>query len=143
MSNTPNRTRPPDWPQRLALFMYAKERLPFKWGANNCCLFTADWLIALTGDDLAAEFRGYKTALGAARALKKHGGVVALADVAFAERGWRVVPVKQARRGDVVAGETPHGPALGVCVGAESAFAGKYGIILRPTLASVRAWRVL
>lgn len=143
MSNTPNRTRPPDWPQRLAVFLASKERAPFAWGKNDCCQFVSAWLCELTGDNLSEPFGGYTSALGAARVLKANGGILALADAAFAARGWPVVPVALARRGDVVAGKTDGGLMLGVCSGADSAFAGKTGIILHPTLASVRAWRVL
>jgi hypothetical protein len=135
-------TRPTDWPQRLAEFLRAKEREPFGFGTNDCCLFTCDWLRRLHGVDAAAPFRGYSSALGAARVLEDRGGVLTIAEQVCAENGWVGVPVKLARRGDVVALDMGHGPSLGVCVGAESAFPGEHGIIYRDTLECVRAWRV-
>lgn len=136
-------TRPTDWPQRLAAFLATKEREPFAWGRNDCCLFTADWVLALTGADPAEGLRGtYDSALSAGRLLSAMGGAEGIADAALSERGWASVPVKLAMRGDVVATDTPDGSALGVCVGETSAFAGKTGTIYKPTLSCVRAWRI-
>jgi hypothetical protein len=95
----------------------------------------------LTGIDFAADLRGtYATALEAKRIVDSRGGVMAIASAVCDAQGWPVCPVAKAGRGDVVAIESEHGPALGVCLGADSAFAGN---IYRSTLDCGRAWRVL
>ena len=47
-----------------------------------------------------------------------------------------------ARRGDLVAMDADGGPALGVCLGAQSVFASPTGLDFRPTLTARRAWRI-
>jgi hypothetical protein len=95
----------------------------------------------LTGIDFAADLRGnYATALEAKRIVDDRGGVIAIASAVCDAQGWPIVPVATAGRGDVVAIDSWHGPALGVCLGLESVFAGN---IYRRTLACNCAWRVL
>ena len=63
-----------DWPSVLAAFLKQKQSAEFNWGTNDCCLFAADAIQAITGIDNAPEFRGkYTTALGSVRALKRYG----------------------------------------------------------------------
>jgi hypothetical protein len=47
-----------DWPQRLVAAIEAARGRPFSWGAMDCCLFAADVVLAMTGVDYAAGFRG-------------------------------------------------------------------------------------
>ena len=63
-----------DWPTRLAEFLLEKRHEPFKWGVNDCCLFAADAIMAMGGDDVAHDVRGrYKSAIGARRIMKGLG----------------------------------------------------------------------
>ncbi|WP_290654490.1 hypothetical protein [Idiomarina sp.] len=63
-----------DWPTQLAEFLLSKRSEPFQWGENDCCLFAADAIIAMGGEDVAEDVRGrYKTALGARRIMKNIG----------------------------------------------------------------------
>ena len=63
-----------DWPTRLADFLLTKRSEPFQWGENDCCLFAADAIIAMGGEDVAKDVRGrYKTAIGARRIMKSLG----------------------------------------------------------------------
>src|SRR5579864_5172264 len=52
-------TRVAHWDTR-ALYNFLRERArePFAWGKNDCALFVADAVEAMTGVDIAAEFRG-------------------------------------------------------------------------------------
>lgn len=136
--------RTDDWPERLALFFLEKQAQPFDWQNNNCCFFACDWLAILTGEDPAAEYRARATdALGAARVLSEEGGVEAIAELVCAEKGWPEIGIKLAGRGDVVLLDTPDGPALGVCDGLNSGFAGPAGLTFKRTLGCRRAWRIL
>ncbi len=99
--------------------------MPFAWGVNDCCLFAADWVLAATGRDLAAEYRGqYATALGALRFVESAGGVEGLVQRA----GGRRIDAKLARRGDVIARDVGEGTGLGVCIGALAAFVAEDGL---------------
>ncbi|MCK7458509.1 DUF6950 family protein [Idiomarina aminovorans] len=63
-----------DWPTELANFLLKTRKTPFKWGENDCCLFAANAIIAMGGQDVAEDVRGrYKTAIGAHRIMKKFG----------------------------------------------------------------------
>jgi hypothetical protein len=74
----------------LLEFFRANAGLPFRYGERDCLLWLADWGKALAGVDAAAGWRGRcSTALGAARILKREGGMVAIVEKAFAPLGWR------------------------------------------------------
>lgn len=63
-----------DWPTQLANFLLEKQKQPFEWGNNDCCLFAADAILSMGGQDVAKDVRGrYKTAIGAHRIMKKLG----------------------------------------------------------------------
>jgi hypothetical protein len=66
-------------------FLAEAAREPFQWGRSDCFLFAADWVRLRTGYDPASPWRGsYRTALGAARAMRQAGGVLELARIAMA-----------------------------------------------------------
>lgn len=55
-----------DWHGRLDRFLIANRMTPFEWGAWDCSLWVASAIEAMTGVDIAADFRGkYSTAAGA------------------------------------------------------------------------------
>ncbi|MGA2650427.1 MAG: hypothetical protein ABSF28_07880 [Terracidiphilus sp.] len=79
MSTTPAAIVPPKlvreihWATRsLHLFLRANARTPFKWGTFDCALFAADGIKAMTGVDIAADFRGKYSTEEEAFALIKH-----------------------------------------------------------------------
>jgi hypothetical protein len=114
-----------DRPALLARFIEERRRMPFAWGSNDCCLFAADWVLASTGRDIAADYRGrYSTALPALRFVETGGGVEAMIERA----GGALVHPSLARRGDVIARDVGNGIGLGVCVGAVAAFVAKDGL---------------
>jgi hypothetical protein len=39
-------------------FLIERADRPFTWGENDCALFVADGILAMTGIDIAADFRG-------------------------------------------------------------------------------------
>lgn len=69
------------WQSRLAAVIDGRLSAPFAWGTNDCCMFAADCVQAVTGIDPAAALRGtYSNALEAVAALESLGGIEALAD---------------------------------------------------------------
>ena len=128
--------RLPDWEARLGAVLDDYADRPFQWGVADCCLFVADAVQAMTGDDPAAAYRGtYSNETGARLALKRHGKktLVATFDAAF---GKHVEPAR-AHRGDIVQIDEL---TVGVCMGAFGYFVGDTGLVRRPYADFTRAW---
>lgn len=66
-------SRLPDWRARLARFLDDRRGQGFVWGERDCALTVADAVIAMTGRDLAASLRGYRSRAGARLALRARG----------------------------------------------------------------------
>lgn len=103
--------RKEDWPARLAAAIAAQAAAPFAWGRRDCMLAVADVILAMTGVDPAAGWRGsYDDAPGAALALKRiagpgvdHERLLELAvERLAADFGCPEIPPLKAGRGDVV-----------------------------------------
>ena len=128
-----------NWPGRFAELVESARARPFEWGSHDCCLWGADSVLALTGNDLAAQWRGtYSDALSAARLLKQLGGLEALAATAGPE-----MPPSFAAQGDVglVEANAEDGSlSIAVCAGHSWLVVGESGLLSFPT--AVRAWRV-
>jgi hypothetical protein len=57
-------------------YINANEKTPFQWGVCDCALFAANGILAITGVDIAEDFRNtYKTEIGAIRSMKKITGL--------------------------------------------------------------------
>ncbi len=136
----PDLARRPNWRSALAAEVERHRLVPFQWGANDCALFAADCVMAMTGTDLAVDFRGhYRTAQGAARAIRKagHDDLPALLAALLPE----VHPV-MARPGDVALVESDQGLTAGVVTGPTIAASAVDGITTLPLTRAVRAFAV-
>jgi hypothetical protein len=127
-----------DWPERLARFIDAHQGTPFAWGENDCCLFAANAILAMTGIDLAEGLRGYSTHTGALRIIAPFGDLETLAAGIAEEAGLEEIQPKLAQRGDLIFAEH-QGMAI----------VGMNGIPLCPSSnglvgvkGRLRAWRV-
>lgn len=100
-----------DWPERLAAFIEARRARAFSWGRQDCALFAADAVLEMTGVDLAEGLRGYTSASGAAKRIKKAGSMRGLAS-ALAEKHPGL-----AQRGDVVLVELEGRETFGIVAG--------------------------
>lgn len=134
--------RYPDWPSRLFTFIESRRSTPFAWGSNDCMMFTADMVLAITGVDHAADFRGTYSTPEEARAIIEQltgaNDVVGIIDTLF-----KRVPVLQARRGDLVASTMQErGATIGVCAGGGCYFVGENGLVQHPLQSCITAWRV-
>ena len=102
------------WQTRLAAYLHEVGREGFAYGAHDCALFAAGAVQAMTGIDLAADWRGRYTSLrGGLRVLRAAGYAdhVALAAAHFPT-------VDRPRPGDLAVMQTLEGPALGIVQGA-------------------------
>jgi hypothetical protein len=128
-----------NWPNLLAQFIEQRREQPFAWGVNDCCIFAADWVQLCTGEDYAKAWRGrYVSGLGAVRVLDEAGGVEALVDALGLDR----VAAQQAGRGDIVAQEAGRGMTLGICLGVNTAFVAKTGLVFGPVSNVETAWKI-
>jgi hypothetical protein len=117
-----------DWMDRLSECVRGRMAMEPAWGTNDCMVWAADCVLAQTGVDDLAAYRGrYKTARGALRALQQIDKVklpIELMDRLWGPR----VHISQARHGDLVVttlGEPfDMGPTIGLCYGRRSLFVG-------------------
>lgn len=128
-----------DWEARLAA--YIDSAPAFAWGRNDCGLFAAGAVEAMTGVDHGAPFRGrYRTELGAARALRR-AGLETSGDAATAALG-DPVPLLCLSRGDVVENDER---AIGIYWprgGPGGIFVNDDGLIWLPGSRLLRGWSV-
>lgn len=141
MRVAPQKPRLEDWPERLAALVEARREAPFAWGQNDCALFMADAVAAVTGADPAAAFRGYTTEAEAEAVIAEEGleGVVARA---LAEFGCGDCPPGLAQRGDVALALLGNQPTMVVVLGEVLAGPGPRGLVFLPPARILRAWSV-
>jgi len=96
-----DKKRVDNWVSKLCDAVDAARGKEFQYGEHDCALFVADLIQVMTGEDLAAEFRGqYSDRKSALKALKKIGAGD-LRETITAKLG-DPIPLSLAMRGDVV-----------------------------------------
>lgn len=130
-----------DWRARLNETIEASRRTPFAWGQSDCAIFAADAIRAITGDDIAAGYRGaYSDAAGAVLTLQE-AGFIDLAEMAAAHLP-EIEPI-MAQAGDIVALQSPEtGWTLGVVIGERVIGRDVNGLVTIDRAAAERAFRV-
>lgn len=124
------------WEKRLNEFLDSVG--PFEWGSNDCCMFAVKAVEVMTGEDHGKPYRGYKTGLGAARRLEKHGGVEGIATIELGAPK----PVLYVKRGDVVSVKNDGNMLLGICLGDKIAAVSETGLVFLSTDTIQNAWSV-
>ena len=138
MTHDPTDTVPDHGRLRFDALIGDRMAAPFAWGANDCCMFAADCVQALTGHDPAAAFRGtYSDARGAVKVLEAVGGLEHAAVMAGDP-----IPPLMAGIGDVGLVQLEDRELLAVCVGAVWLAPAAGGLAARPLDAASKAWRV-
>lgn len=127
-----------DWVEKLLEVMADHERREFVWGQDDCCLFVARCIDAMTGSEvetaIAAEYDDEPSAL---RLIAKHGGLAGAVIHFLGE------PVEvYAGRGDVVLIDGGEGDALGICLGSHIIAMGPDGLRRVPRKEILKVWRV-
>jgi len=142
--------RPKNWAtQALGPFLRDRAGAPFKWGVNDCATFAADAIQAVTGVDIAADFRGkYEDEAGALAAIQAVCGGSTVADAAAycaQKHGLAEWPHPlRAQRGDLVVAENDGKPIAGIvhlsgnCI----VTVGEGGLVRLPFTSIQRAWHV-
>jgi len=114
-----------DWQLRMEAFLKTRQNMSFAWGRNDCATFAADCVLALAGKDHGVGLRGHTTALQAARTLKRHGGLVAIATAALGAP----IPSAFAQIGDVVLSKAGDQDMLAICNGGTALAPGPDGLV--------------
>lgn len=126
--------------KKLADYISSKEKDFFEFGRNDCALFAAGAIEAITGNNpLSFVIGRYKTFRGGMRQLRKVGYQD---HVDFFVQNYVEIPLSQARIGDVAVIETDDGPAICFCCGSFVACVAENGIERRSILDCQRAFRV-
>ena len=131
---------------RITALVYSFQQhrhTPFDWETNNCGLSVSNVLEGVYGVDYGAKYRPHcKTALSTCRWLKNTGGLIELMKN---EHDFKQIPVKMARRGDVVTvqvqGKSNLWSSLGIVIDHRAAFATKDGMEFIPFDRVDTAWR--
>lgn len=123
-----------DWDTRLAEYIASKRHEPFAYGKNDCCYFCFGAVIAATGEDRMAEFRGkYRTLAGSLRALRDIGA----GDLESTMNAkFDPMPVSHARRGDIVLFDG----SIGIVAGSFAWFVSDDGLERVPREYWEKAW---
>ena len=150
---TPQRSR--TWETReLAAYLNDKVNSTFVWGPNDCCLFAANAILAMTGTDISSDFRGkYSDEASAFSLIKTVTGGTTVADAAAycaAKHGlfeWvkngKPAPL-YAQRGDLVVVSNDGNIIAGIVdlSGRYVASIGQGGILRLPLSTIQRAWHI-
>lgn len=131
--------RLPDWQTRFEDCLAERMDRPFAWGSHDCVLFAADCVDACTGVDPAAHVRGtYACAASAARVMRAHGGLAALAAAALGPE----VPPPFTQPGDVGIVISDGRECLAVCIGKGWQVPGEKGLVFFELGQATRVWRI-
>jgi hypothetical protein len=99
------------WEEALVNYITTKRHEPFEYGVNDCCLFAAGAVEAITTEDPMPEFRGqYDSLKGSLKAIKDIGAgtLEATMDSKFPE-----VAIGHAQRGDLAFFDDSIGVVMG------------------------------
>jgi hypothetical protein len=142
--------KPHNWrEQHFHNFILENAHKPFEWGINDCCLFPANAIQAISGVDLADDFRGkYSDETSAFALIKSLTGGSTVADAAaYCAHKHELAGYQHplmAKRGDLVV--IKNGDAL-ICGlvhlnGRHVITVSTNGLVRLPISNVVRAWRI-
>jgi hypothetical protein len=140
--------RLPDWQKRLSEYIVRCTYTPFQYGSQDCGLFVAGAIEAMTGVDVAAQLRGrYTTRTTAFKAIGRMCGqptMAAAADHLARIHGFQEVQVPFAQRGDAVQIRNARLASLGLVAmhGTEILMPYDDGLLRMPLTYATRAWRI-
>lgn len=126
------------WQSALQYLIAERRLMPFEWGRNDCGLFAADCVQAITGEDPAPGFRGvYASESGAQAVLDANGGLEGVAAASF---GAEIAPAL-AQVGDVVLCKIQGRDMLAICAGSHAIGPGHNRLASMPMKRAQKAWR--
>lgn len=130
------------WPERLAVLIEDCRLVPFAWGTQDCCTLAADAVVATTGIDIFARWRGKYTTEAEADALIGPAGLDGAALALMAEWGAPLCMPATAQRGDIALVAVGNALLLGVVVGDRIAAPGPDGLVFLKIDTARRVWAI-
>lgn len=128
-----------NWELRLSKTVESHLYEPFAWGTNDCVMFAADCIEAMTGVALVFHLQcTWASQSEAIRAIAKVGGIGA----AVERMGFAKVPPLFAQRGDLVLHRRDGTDALAICLGDKLAGPSESGLLFFGLENGVKAWRI-
>jgi hypothetical protein len=144
-------TRSHSWERELHSFLSSRIALPFAYRTNDCSVFACDGIQAMTGVDIAEDFRviRYATAIGALRAIRKVTGGSTVEDAAaYCADKYSLPELTHpllAKRGDLVLIEQSAGNLVMGLVHMTGSYVvapGDPGLLRLPLTAIKKAWSI-
>lgn len=121
------------WEDRLIEYVERKRNVAFRWGSNDCVLFSLKGIDYIFKTNTVSRLPKWKTKTEGAKVIASFGKDLAeAADAKLPELGFEKVPLGFAGRGDIVIQEGPLGPMFCLCVGGKVVAPGKNGIEFLP-----------
>ena len=133
-----------DWSVRLNKFITDHHTQGFEYGKHDCCLYVCDAVLAMTGVDMAEDFRGYDEK-SFEKLLKDNKGVGGIAIQMAKKLNLHKIPVSFAQRGDVVyLKDSEEQSVLGIVSmnGRDVYVATNIGVTEYPLVHCNHAWRI-
>jgi hypothetical protein len=124
------------WEEALSDYISSKRDEPFQYGVNDCCMFAAGAVEAMTGVDPMEEFKGtYSDLRGSIKVLKEigEGDLETTLDNKFEE-----VAISHAQRGDLAFFDE----SVGVIMGGFAYFVSDEGLERIPREMWEKCWSV-
>ena len=122
----------------LASYLQQAQAKTFEWGVHDCATFAAGAIEVMT--DLRIEFDDLRTVRTAEEV------IIALRRQSLRDRVTLIlgppIHINLAGRGDIVLEADSDREALGVCFGEFAFFLSPTGLVPKPTISCVAAWRV-
>lgn len=131
--------RAEDWVDRLFATIEQVSTEQFAYGKNDCCLFSARVVDAMTGSEYAKKLAEmYHDERSALAYINSFGSIQE------AVKDWLGEPANLAyvRRGDVVLFNNEGRETLGICVGDRIVSVGEVGIAYVPMEQAICTWKV-
>lgn len=131
-------SRRDDWVERMWLAIEDHSDAEFLWGVNDCCLFVARVVDAMTDSgfelELASQYSDEESALSY---IASHGSLEAAVTYHLG-----ATAEGRAIRGDVVLCANEGTPCLGICVGGTVACVGQTGLRFLPRSEIIARWAI-
>jgi hypothetical protein len=126
-----------NWRENLESLVQSRQAQPFAWGVSDCSLWAADVVMAITGRDPMAEYRGrYRTERGALRVMRRQR-IEALVSEPLPQQ----ISPRLAQPGDVGVIDGGKWPALVARVGGCWMAQGADGLVVIEPSRVHAAWR--
>lgn len=128
------------WELRFSNYIDSVRNAPFKWGENDCIIFSAKALEAITGQDFYSQYLPYETEEQAKSILKDNGGFEGIIGKSLGKAHRNIL---KSKRGDLVLLKIPS-ITCGIVddSGQHIICPSEKGIVKYPLSSSYKVWSI-